>query len=231
MAEETLGTGALLPVLSRATHQDLDDIVTALNKGWDVFITWDERYKAIRHDLTQNPGLVAEYILRAGAHRIADPFRQTARSYPEVVQDACRGVGVKSSTTEPDVIELESLLLKAIMERLLAKLSDVDREALEQKLKEKAVVNISINDILNGGAKMAGFLPMAFPLVTDFLVSRGLVSIGASLAGLNWLGPIVFVLGTAWVAYDLAGPSLRATVPAVACVALLRQRMMWSDLQ
>jgi len=135
MAEETLESGALLPVLSRATHQDLDDIVNALNKGWDVFITWDESYKAISGDLTQNPRLVADYIVRAGAHRIADGFRQTARSYPEVVQDACRGVGVKSSTTEPDVIELESLLLKAIMERFLATLSDIDRKELEKKSK------------------------------------------------------------------------------------------------
>jgi len=78
---------------------------------------------------------------------------------------------------------------------------------------------------------MAVFLLVAFNLVADFLVSRGLVSIGASLAGVSWLGPIGLVLGAGWVAYDLAGPSLRATVPAVACVALLRQRMMWSDLQ
>ena len=137
MAEETLETGALLPVLSRATHQDLDDIVTALNKGWDVFITWDERYKAIRHDLTQNPGLVAEYILRAGAHRIADRFRQTARSYPEVVQDACRGVGVKSSTTEPDVIDrniYHRLLFEFLFQRFSIHITELCKQTFHYSL-------------------------------------------------------------------------------------------------
>jgi len=51
------------------------------------------------------------------------------------------------------------------------------------------------------------------------------VVLGRLAAGIA--GPIGLVAGTVWLAVDMAGPSYRATIPAVAQVALLRQRMLY----
>ena len=40
MPDETIESGALLPVLRRASHAELKAVVEGLNKGLDVFITW-----------------------------------------------------------------------------------------------------------------------------------------------------------------------------------------------
>jgi uncharacterized protein YaaW (UPF0174 family) len=234
LTNETLESGALLPVLPRATHQELRDIVNALNKGWDVFITWDTRYNNIRDDLTQNPGFVAEYLLRAGSHSVVDWFRGSPRSYTEIVNDVCHGVHIEVPKADPGVVELEALLLRARLDKLLKGMTAKDRELLEQKMRETAGPDVSLAEILTGGAKLASLLPMVFAATADIAMTQGLVGVGTIVAGraaLSWLGPIGLVLGATWMAYDLAGPSLRATVPAVTCVALLRQRMIWNSAQ
>jgi uncharacterized protein YaaW (UPF0174 family) len=44
------------------------------------------------------------------------------------------------------------------------------------------------------------------------------------------LRPIAAAIGVLLAAHSLAGPSLRGTIPAVAQVALLRQRLMWEAM-
>ncbi len=39
--------------------------------------------------------------------------------------------------------------------------------------------------------------------------------------------PVGLAIGVIWTAADIAGPSLRGTVPAVAQVAMIRQRLLW----
>jgi len=234
LAYESLKSGALMPVLARANHQDLHAIVEALNRGLDIFISWDVRYKEIRYDLTKKPELIEEYILRAGSHGILVRFGGSYRSYPEIVSDVCVGVGIKILKPTPHVVELESLLLRTLLEKALKGMSPEDREALEENIKAQAGPNILVTDILAGGAKFAAFLPLIFTSIADTAIVRGVIGAGgviASRAGLSWLGPIGLILGTVWITYDLAGPSLNATIPAVTLVALLRQRLIWSETQ
>ncbi len=203
MTREALESGALLPVLKSASHEALAHIVTALNKGWDVFITWDARYRAIRHDLTANPALIAEYICRAGGHGLGNLHR----GYEAVVRDVSRAVGAKTPQGDHDVVAHEAALLRVLIEKMLTKLSPSARADVEIEVRQNA--GNDIGTILAGDAQMALWLPMVFATLADRGSLRG--AMGHSVAvGLGF------------------GPTYRATIPAVICVALLRQRLLWS---
>lgn len=215
MTREALESGALLPVLKSASHEALAHIVTALNNGWDVFITWDARYKAARHDLTANPALIAEYICRAGGH--------PHRGYDAVVRDASRAVGARIPPGHHGVVAQEAALLCVLIERMLARLTPAARADVERHVRQTAGNDTGIGDILTGGAQMALLLPMVFATLAGMVSLRG--AIGDSVGRGVGMGVFRGLLASS----GLAGPSYSATIPAVVCVALLRQRLLWRE--
>jgi len=231
MTEESLECGALLPVLCRATHDDLTQIVIALNKGLDVFITWDERYKDNQVDLTKIPEVIAEYIRRAGGHSIANRRRGSGPEYAEIVRDVCVAMRINIAASDRNVVEQEERLLKKVLEEALKGLTDAERADIEARIRKAAGKDLSIRNILTGGAQVSMMLPFILSALAEQALMRSLAAgaqmVAVRLAG-GFLGPIALALGSLWLAHDLAGPSYCATIPAVICVALLRQRMMWN---
>lgn len=232
MEQDGIETGALLPVLRRATHAQLEAIVAALDKAFDVVITGDARYLPHRDDLTQIPDVVAEHLCRAGGHAVANWFRGGGPEYTEVVRDVCGALGV--NPVPEGVVAMEEALLKALLDRAIARLGPAEQEELLRKMRVAAGRPVGFADVLRGGGPLMGMLaPYIFAAVARQAAAEGvavaLEVVGGRLAA-GMLGPIGIVLGVGWLAHSLAGPSLRATVPAVAEVALLRQTLLWGDM-
>jgi uncharacterized protein YaaW (UPF0174 family) len=225
-------SGALLPVLQRATHADLLEIAKSLDKGADVFVTWDSRYDANKDDLTRVPEVVGEYLLRAGGHSAMNWWRGGGPDYARVVADVCDKVGVRLSSPAQNPRVMEVLYLKKLMDKALSGLSDEEKADLLDKMKQAAGRPVSFDDLVKGGTLIGLLMPLIFTAIAQQTVARGVaagagVVLGRLAAGVA--GPIGLVAGTIWLASDFAGPSYRATIPAVAQVAMLRQRFLWAD--
>lgn len=230
--ENGIEGGALLPVLRRATHADLLEIAKSLDKGADVFVTWDSRYDANKENLTQIPEVIGEYLLRAGGHAAMNWWRGGGPGYASVVEDVCGKVGVEfpSSVRNPRVMEV--LFLKKLMEKALSGLSDEEKGDLLEKMKQAAGRPVSFDDLVKGTTLFGLLMPLIFTAIAQQTLARG-VAAGAGLVlgrlAAGVAGPIGLVAGTIWLVSDFAGPSYRATIPAVAQVAMLRQQFLWAD--
>lgn len=225
-----LEDGALLPVLRRASHADLREIAESLNRGLDVFITWDSRIVANKEDLTAIPEVIAAYVLRAGGHSIRNYFRGGGPEYREIVRDVCAVVKAPVAKDEHDIVRMELAYLQTLLDNAVKGLSVEQKQELLEKMKQSAGRAVSFDDVVKGGALLGLLMPLIFAAIAQQTFAKAAAA-GAQMA-LGKLaggvaGPIGLVAGTVWLAVDLAGPSYRATIPAVAQIALLRQRMLW----
>jgi uncharacterized protein YaaW (UPF0174 family) len=228
---ESIESGSLLAVLRRASHHDLYEIVESINRAFDSLIKWDDRYKANREDLTKAPNFIADHLCRAGGHAVRNWFRGGGPDYPEVVQDVCAAVSVRlPEVKDRMVVDMEVALLKVLLAKATKNLSAEQQADLLAQMASAAGRPVLLDDVLNGGKALALFAPMILSFVAQQTVVKGLAAVAefavARLAA-SIAGPIGIVVGTLWFASDLAGPSLRGTIPAVAQVAILRQRLVW----
>ncbi len=229
-ADETLEGGGLLPVLRRASHHDLREIAESINKAWDVLITWDSRVTANKDDLTKIPEVVGEYLLRAGGHSIKDWLRGCSPEYREVVRDVCGAVKAEIAEDEQNVVRMEVAYLRALMDKAMKGMTEAEKRDLLDRMKQAAGRPVSFDDLVKGTTLLGLLMPLIFAAVAQQTLAKAAAAgaqmvLGRLAAGVA--GPIGLVAGTLWLAFDLAGPSYRATIPAVAQVALLRQRMLF----
>lgn len=231
MPDQTIEGGALLPVLRRASHAELQAVVEGLNKGLDVFITWDSRYAEHRDDLTGTPDLIGHYLRRAGGHSLANDIRGAGPDYASVVADVCKAMGVPHAS-DAGVVAMEEALLQLLLERAMQGMSDDQKADLLRKMAEAAGRPVGVEDVMRGGALFALLAPHMFLFMAEQMAAAGIAFLGKAALGrfaASFAGPVGIAIGVIWTAADFAGPSLRATVPAVAQVALIRQRLLWAD--
>jgi len=164
---ETIESGALLPVLTRATHADLREIAESVNKGWDVFITWDKRFSAHADDLTKVPDVIAEYLLRAGGHSASNWRRGGGPEYREVLRDVCGALKAEIAPDEADIIKMEVAYLNALMTKALKGLSDAQKKDLLDQMKAKAGRPVTFDDFLKGSAVLGMLMPLIFMAVAQ----------------------------------------------------------------
>lgn len=227
--DETLEGGGLLPVLQRASHEELKAVVEALNKGLDVFITWDTQYTEHQNDLTKIPKLIGDYLCRAGGHLVANTVRGAGPDYASVVADVCKAMSVPAMT-EPNVVAMEEALLNLLLERAMKGMSDQQKAELLKKMADAAGRPVGIADVMRGGALFALLAPYMFAFLAEQMAVAGVAFLGKAALGRfasMFAGPVGLAIGVIWTAADMAGPSLRGTVPAVAQVAMIRQRLLW----
>jgi uncharacterized protein YaaW (UPF0174 family) len=234
MEHESIEAGGLLAVLQRANHHELCAIVEAVDKALDSVIKWDARYEVFRNDLTKVPVFVAEHLCRAGGHSVRNWFRGGGPSYCDVVRDVCGTVGVMLPDAKAGVVEMETAFLKVLIERAFKGLSPEEQAALLKKIAETAGRPINYADLISGGAMFSLLAAVILEAVIGQAAVKGLAGAAAARVAFGRIvggvaGPIGFFAGAAWLVYDIAGPSLRGTIPAVAQVALLRQRFLWAD--
>ena len=107
--------------------------------------------------------------------------------------------------------------------------SHPERDALVQRVVfELLEANAEPND----WRVFALLAPHMFLFVAERTAGAGLAFLGKAVLGrfaTMFAGPVGIAISVIWAAADIAGPSLRGTVPAVAQVAMIRQRLLFSE--
>jgi uncharacterized protein YaaW (UPF0174 family) len=222
-----LQSGDLLPVLRRASHEDLKPIVDALDKSWDVRIKADGRYQAAQHDFTAIPEVIADYVTRAGGNAIRNWLRSGGPVYSEVLRDVCGVMKVKVPDGI-DTLAIEEKLLRDVLERIWEKLTPEERKKVFDDVAGPAGMAGQIPNDASGN--MLWLLPLSGLLTQIGLRAAGFVlpKLGLQVVG-TALGPVGIAVAAIWTVVDAVGPSYRGLVPAVFHIAALRQRFLWQE--
>ncbi|MFC3124342.1 YaaW family protein [Pseudoroseomonas globiformis] len=253
MTNETddLRSGDILPVLRRASHEDLKRIVEALDRSWDVRIKADERYQASQHDLTTIPEVIADYVTRAGGNAICNWWRGSGPIYGEVLRDVCGVMRVKVPK-DMGAFEMEETLLREVMERVWEGMTPDERAEFVRDAKAQMnATGTEFEDASSSklwllsfsalagqiGLGMAGFIVYRVALQVANMAAKQVIGKGLAFAANAALmrgiavviGPIGWGVTAVWTAVDAVGPSYRGLAPAVFHIAALRQRFLWQD--
>ncbi len=246
-----LRTGDLLPVLRRASHDDLKHIVEALDRSWDVHIKSDVRYRRAAHDLTIIPEVIADHVTRAGGNAVRNKLRGGGPPYEEVLRDVCKVMKVEIEK-DMTVLAIEEKMLKDIIERLWEAMSPEQRkEVLQAAAKQKDGAAQAFADapvdklwLLPFSTLMAQVgLAMAALIMKQMGVQLAGMAAGQALRmGLNvaasaalargvavFTGPVGWAATAAWTAVEVLGPSYRGLAPAVFHIAWLRRQFLWRE--
>jgi uncharacterized protein YaaW (UPF0174 family) len=225
-----------IEVLQKATHEQLEPLIEYLDRPWDTRVKKKETYIQSANDLTRIPHFIDEHVRLAGGNTFVNMGRGEGPSYREVVADVCTKLGapIRENAQASD---LELSLLKTVFEKAWDKMATEER----QKFLDEFAKNTPHQGSFNGavpfaalstqlGARMMGFATYKFALVFANAMARQLIGRGLAFAvntalmrGISVLiGPVGWILSGAWLAIDVTGPSMSATVPCVIHIASLR---------
>lgn len=230
-------------LLKTASHQELDmltDIITDAGKGRislsdekkNLFLNHKERQTL--HLVTQELALV---ICAFGGNTLMNLVRSNNTEYQEVARDAAEKLGVKVPKTA-SIIEIEEMAIQKALEKALKDKTSADTieqlcmadnikfdHAVLEKLKKKGNKADLALFILTAAGPYTISRLLTLTLVSGLGIAGG-AAMGAALIGgrgVALLHPVFAVLSAAWMTYDLSGPAYRVTVPAVICIAAIRQ--------
>lgn len=157
--------------------------------------------------------------------------------YPEIVRDVCKKIKIEKVTDgdgEESVLANETAILQKLFTDIWEEMSEDERRELLASMnmdEGKARVGgaTAMAAVLVGG--MGGFGTYQLAVIVANFVARAMLGRGLSLvanAGLTRaigvvLGPVGWIASGAWLAYDIASPALRKTVPVIVQIAALRQ--------
>ncbi|HBN5712672.1 hypothetical protein Q4R38_09950 [Morganella morganii] len=222
----------------------LVDIVTDKGKG-RVSLNNDVKELLMRqkndNTLHLSTQLLAREICNFGGNTLVNLVRTGTIDYCEVVKDVAKKLGAKVPKST-NLIEIEELVIRKALEKILQdKTSSTSLEQLciqhgvefdhyiLEKLKQQGDISALAYSILC----YAG--PYAISnVLTAALMSGSGIAQGATLAMMGattttvarstmLLNPVIAVLSATWLTYDLSGPAYRVTIPAVICIAAIRQ--------
>jgi len=178
--------------------------------------------------------LIAKHLCEMGSNSFATLIGETA-DYPEVVIDVAHKLDATGAHSNKSVEENEAIILQKLFADALEKMSEDEKRALfssmginEQEFPAAPTGVLLVQLLLN---KFGGFAVYRMSLIVANFVSKAVLGYGLAFAANSALvrvvgmvlGPIGWIASGLWLAYDLAGPAFRKTVPAVVHVAMLRQ--------
>lgn len=176
---------------------------------------------------------IAAELQRFGGNTFANLFRGgNGASYDSILRDVCKKMKVRIPSCS-SVEEIEVALLTKYCEETIGCMDiDLLRElSLEIGVKpqsyNKQVVAAAILIALRkgGGRVLAPVIYYIGSNITRILIGRGVYFATAEVLGraaAALAGPIGWALTAGWLAYDIATPAYRITVPAVIQVACMR---------
>lgn len=149
-----------------------------------------------------------------------------------IIDDVCKKLKVNIKSGGSIESKLEKLVLSVVEKELLSKTP----EELSKSFKEMGIGDIDREEIISHIKKngKVAILPVIFqilgPKVALGIVETIIISLIAQMIGreaakqlvkellkrnpwINILGPILWAISGAWIAYDLQGPAYRKTVP------------------
>ena len=224
-----------LDVLKSCSKDELQPLVDLIENTSTNNLSIYESYNKNKN----NPKLFVDAILSEirefGGNTFANLYRGEGVPYLEVVQDVAKNLKVEKRSS--DLIELERQLLAKILESVFEKLSDKDRQEMFSELDNKDFAPSMISNLstLKGSAITA--ILTKSPFLMQQLI-KILIKFGAETAAKNvgrfaggralsvLAGPIGWVIGGAWTAFDIASPATRVTIPCVVHIAAIRLTKM-----
>lgn len=176
---------------------------------------------------------VAAELQRFGGNTFANIFRGgVGASYESILRDVCKKMKVRipsCSTVEENEI---ALLTKYCEETIGSMDIDLLRElsfeiGIKPQSYNKQIVAAVILVALrrDGGKVLAPVIYYIGTNITRILIGRGVYLATAGVLGraaAALTGPIGWALTAGWLAFDIASPAYRVTVPAVIQVACMR---------
>lgn len=176
---------------------------------------------------------IAAELQRFGGNTFANIFRGgVGASYESILRDVCKKMKVRIPSCST-VEEIEIALLTKYCEETLGSMDiDLLRElsveiGVRPQSYNKQVVAAAILLALRkgGGRVLAPVIYYIGSNITRILIGRGVYFATAGVLGraaAALTGPVGWALTAGWLAYDIASPAYRVTVPAVIQVACMR---------
>jgi uncharacterized protein YaaW (UPF0174 family) len=227
--------------LNDCTNEEIEPIVTVLTKDSDGKLR-------ISEDLTFNPlykkhypnhknylkEIIAE-LQHFGGNTIANKLRGSGVLYNEIVRDVASKMSVKYSSND-SVSAIESKILDLIISNCLDKMSpeEINELAINNNLGEGIVTKDLFLATLRTTTVTNPFIISAvLNAALQMLIRSGVINVAALLGGraiFAILGPIGWVISGIFVAFDVASPAYRVTIPCVALIAKLRLEKQYEAL-
>lgn len=176
---------------------------------------------------------IAAELQRFGGNTFANIFRGgVGASYDSILRDVCKKMKVRIPSCS-SVEEIEVALLTKYCEEtigcmdieLLRELS-LEIGVKPQNYNKQVVVAAILIALRKGSGKvLAPVISYIGSNITRILIGRGVYFATAGVLGraaTALTGPVGWALTAGWLAYDIASPAYRVTVPAVIQVACMR---------
>lgn len=190
-----------------------------------------QNYKNFYPDHSKYVDELIEDYQKFGGNTMANMVRGYGVSYAEILRDVAERLKVNFNPQQSSV-QIEDALLSKVLKDYWQNLTPEARKATLDDLKVDAhsfggaSADVLLAVFKAGGFKSYQVLLMLANWLAKVFVGRGL-SIAAN-AGLTKIasvvfGPVGWIVGGVWTAFDIASPAYRVTVPATVYIAILRR--------
>lgn len=224
----------LLPVIQKATNDQLDPLVDYITKkGFFTMLDGESWFKANYPNHQAYANELAAELQRFGGNSFANAARGgKGVSYRVIVQDVADKLKVNYNKSA-DVAAIEQQILLKMLEDSYQRMTPEERKELLATLGIKHATKLPAQlpvAAIQAAIRLGGFTAYRIALIiansiAKFLLGRGLrLATNATLArALSVLsGPVGWGINAVWTALDLAGPAYRVTIPCVIQIALIR---------
>lgn len=170
------------------------------------------------------PDIVDE-LQRYGGNKILNALRGHGIQYRNILEDICDQYKIKYNEFNT-IEEVEGFLLRKLLITSVDNMTMDDIQSISTEIKSKE----ALKDLLSTGKLSSPLiLKMTTMMVYGILQKMGIMMANAIVGRVMFgrafaflAGPIGWVLGGAWMAYDLLGHSYKVTVPCVITISYYR---------
>lgn len=218
-----------LTILKDMTNEELGIIVDIMCGKWSVSKEL-KNLKETGGDYKGHEELIADELCLFGGNTIINFPRGKGVPYREILTDVCKKLKVPFNPAR-SIEHIEGNLLETVLEKMWEKMTPSEKEQILKELgKKKSGVGSITLAILIEIMRRGGFGTYTIALaianaIAKVVLGRGLTIVAnATLTKILsvFLGPIGWFLTSIWTIYDLAGPSLKVTIPSVVFIAAMR---------
>lgn len=168
----------------------------------------------------------------------------------EIVEDVCSKLNVKIKVGGSTESRLERLVTAVVEKELLSKSPEQLSVAFKNMGIDKVDRDLILEHLKSGGkvAVLPILVKVLGPKITLGIIETIIVSLIAQIIGreaakqlvkelmkrnpwINALGPVLWVLSGAWLAFDLQGPAYRKTVPICLYLGIVALRDGQEDMK
>lgn len=182
---------------------------------------------------------LAEELQLFGGNTILNTIRGHGVQYREILYDVCEHLKIKTSDSEY-ISDIENELLIELFNRVMEKSSQEVRNEIYKMIGIKQAEKLSGPAALlalQAAIKCGGFAAYKLAVIIANATAKAL---GFAMPfAANWIipkimaqivGPLAWILTTAWTAASISGPAFRVTIPSVIIVSYLRKGFLSGQL-